>query len=73
MRDQKLFEALQDICDFTALETDMDEIKRAIFTDKESDFRILLETIKSMSDEAIIHATINEWLDDYEYPNDFKP
>jgi hypothetical protein len=34
MRDQNLFEALQNVCNFTALESDMDEIKRAIEKDK---------------------------------------
>ncbi len=32
---QNLFNALHDICSFTALESDMDEIKRAVLKDQQ--------------------------------------
>ena len=72
MSRQKLFEALKNVCDFTALESDMDEIERAIITDPNSRIRVLLECIKILTDEEIIHSEINEFLDEYEFPNNFN-
>ena len=69
MAREKLFIALQNVCDFTPLESEMDEIERAIIMDDTNPIRMLLESIKALSDEEIIHAEINEFLDDYEFTN----
>lgn len=72
MNRQKLFETLQNVCDFTALESDMDEIERAIFTDKDSAIRKLLQTILAISEHEMVHDAINEFLNDYEYPDTWQ-
>lgn len=69
MTHEKLFTALQDVCNFTALESDMFEIERAIITDQNSEIRKLLHTILAISEHDMIHDAINEFLNDYEYPN----
>lgn len=67
MAREKLFIALQTVCDFTPLESDMHEIERAIITDPNSKFRLTLESIKILTDNEIVHAEINEFLDEYDY------
>jgi hypothetical protein len=37
MRNQNLFNALQDVCNFTALQSDLDQIIRAVKKDEELD------------------------------------
>jgi hypothetical protein len=77
MNRQKLFETLQEVCNFTALESDMDEIQRAIFTDENNEIRKLLQTILEISGNERAHEmihemikdAINEFLNDYEFLN----
>ena len=71
-RGQKLFEALQNVCDFIALESDMDEIIKAV----EEDNKLVTDEVSSgvrlsLPDAKEVDEAAESFGDLYSYEDDF--